>query len=77
MAVDVAGNVYVALRNNSTITKIPFGGGTPIQIGSGLSRHTCSGVDIAGNVYVADYGEQLGKKNTRQRRFNRDNRHWL
>jgi len=62
VAVDAAGNVYVALRNNTTITKIPFGGGPTVQIGSGLSAPYGVAVDATGNVYVADYGSNTVKE---------------
>src|ERR1700733_10281630 len=56
VAVDAAGNVYVADNRNNAIKKIPAGGGTPVAIGSGFAFPDGVAVDAAGNVYVADTG---------------------
>jgi len=37
VAVDAAGNVYVADAGNSAVKIIPVGGGSPVVIGSGFS----------------------------------------
>jgi sugar lactone lactonase YvrE len=56
VAVDGAGNVYVADSGLTALLKFPAGGGDPVNVGSGLSNP--SGVAIAGNgdVYIADTG---------------------
>ena len=50
IAVDAAGNVYVACHDDGTVKKIPGGGGTPVVIGSGFNSPTSVAVDAAGNV---------------------------
>jgi len=62
VAVDVAGNVYIADKGNNAIKKIPAGGGAIVTLGSGFSGPTGVAVDDAGNVYVADRGHNLVKK---------------
>ncbi|WP_295673405.1 cadherin-like beta sandwich domain-containing protein, partial [uncultured Mucilaginibacter sp.] len=62
VAVDGAGNVYVAENGNNAIREIPAGGGGVITIGSGFITPTGVAVDAAGNVYVADYGNNAVKK---------------
>jgi gliding motility-associated-like protein len=54
VAVDAAGNVYVADTLNRAVYKIPVGGGAPVTIGSGFVGPNGVAVDAAGNVYVAD-----------------------
>ena len=56
VAVDAAGNVYVADRGNDLVKKIPAGNGTPVTVSSGFSQPYGVAVDAAGDVYVADYG---------------------
>ena len=55
VAVDGAGNVYVADSNAAAVGKIPPVG-TQTTIGSGFSDPVGVAVDGAGNVYVADMG---------------------
>jgi sugar lactone lactonase YvrE len=55
VATDSAGNVYVAY-GNGTVYRTPNSGGTPVQIGSGLTTPHQVAVDGAGNLYVADSG---------------------
>lgn len=77
MAVDLAGNVYVADRNNHRIRKITSGGLVSTLAGSGsaafangqgtsASFNTPWGVavDSAANVYVGDVGNSLIRKIT-------------
>jgi serine/threonine protein kinase, bacterial len=69
IAVDAAGNVYVADYGNNLIRKISAGGGVTTVAGSGVagladgtgtaaSFNGPAGIalDAAGNLYVADYG---------------------
>jgi sugar lactone lactonase YvrE len=55
VATDSAGNVYVAYRNG-TVYRTPNGGGTPVEIGSGLGAPHQLAIDGAGNLFVADSG---------------------
>jgi sugar lactone lactonase YvrE len=52
---DSAGNVYIAY-SNGTIYRTPNGGGTPVEVSSGLSTPHQVATDGAGNLYVADSG---------------------
>jgi len=54
VAVDTAGNVYVADNGNHMVKKIPVAGGTPVILGSGFNGPYALAVDAAGNVYAAD-----------------------
>ena len=56
VAVDAAGNVYVADSTNKKVKKIPAGNGTPVIIGTGFNLPYGIAVDAQGVVYVADYG---------------------
>lgn len=62
VAVDAAGNVYVADYGNNLVKKIPVGGGAPVNIGSGFNHPTGLAVDVAGNVYVSEADNNLVKK---------------
>ncbi len=62
MAVDAAGNVYVADEANSLVKKIPAGGGTPVSIGTGFLNPRAVAVDAVGNVYVGDDGNNVLKE---------------
>jgi len=53
IAVDAAGNIYVADYGNEAVEKIPAGGGAPVTLASG-KLFTGVAVDAAGNVYAAD-----------------------
>ncbi|MCO5947050.1 cadherin-like beta sandwich domain-containing protein, partial [Mucilaginibacter flavidus] len=62
VAVDAAGNIYVADYVNDAVKKIPVGGGAPVVIGSGFKTPASVAVDAAGNVFVADAGNNAIKK---------------
>ncbi len=68
MAVDAAGNVYVADFENSAVKEIvAVSGSIPASptvrtLGSGFKNPTGVAVDGAGNVYVADFGNGAVKK---------------
>ena len=55
VAVDTAGNVYVADSGNHRVLKLAAGSNTPTKLSfSGLSDPYDVAVDTAGNVYVTD-----------------------
>ncbi len=56
IAVDAAGNVYIADTANNAVEEFPAGGGAAISLGSKLSGPLGVAVDAAGNVFVADSG---------------------
>ena len=56
LAVDEAGDVFVADIGNKRVVEIPAGGGAPITIGSGFNLPDGVAVDGAGDVFVADNG---------------------
>jgi hypothetical protein len=54
VAVDAAGNLYIADPNNHCVVKVPPSG-TPTNVGTGLVNPQSVVVDAADNVYIADY----------------------
>jgi sugar lactone lactonase YvrE len=54
VAVDGAGDVFIADQNNSRVVEVPAGGGAQVTVGSGLNQPTGLAVDGAGNVFIAD-----------------------
>jgi serine/threonine-protein kinase len=57
VAVDTAGNVYIADYWNNRALKLPAGSNTPVELPfTGLNHPEGVAVDTAGNVYIADYG---------------------
>lgn len=56
VALDNAGDLFIADSGASTVWEIPAGNGAPIAIGSGFNSPKGVALDGAGNVYVADTG---------------------
>ena len=56
LAVDNAGNLYVADATAKAVYKYAGGAGTPITIGGGFTKPTGVATDGGGNVYVVDQG---------------------
>jgi len=56
VALDGAGNVYVADSGLTEALMLAAGGGAPQPVGSGLVNPSGIAVDSAGNVYIADIG---------------------
>jgi DNA-binding beta-propeller fold protein YncE len=54
VAVDAAGDVFIADTYNSRVVKIPAGGGAQTTVGSGLNMPGGVAVDGAGDVFIAD-----------------------
>jgi len=54
VAVDGAGNVFIADRGNSRVVEVPAGGGAQTTVGSGLDQPAGVAVDGAGDVFIAD-----------------------
>ena len=58
LAVDAAGDVFIADSQNDRIVEIPVGMGTPVTVGSGLGTTAGVAVDGAGNVFIVDAGNK-------------------
>jgi sugar lactone lactonase YvrE len=56
VAMDGAGNVYIADTFNNRIVKLPAGGGAQTTVGTGLSLPSGIAIDGAGDVIVAQVG---------------------
>jgi sugar lactone lactonase YvrE len=56
MAVDAAGNVYIADEGNNRVVEVPANGGAQTTIGTGLFGPYGVALDGSGNVYIADEG---------------------
>jgi sugar lactone lactonase YvrE len=57
VAVDGAGDVFIADNNNSVVVEVPAGGGAQITVpASGLLYPRAVAVDGAGDVFIADQG---------------------
>jgi len=62
VAVDGAGNVYIADTSNNLVKEwTPASNTVTSLVSSGLSDPTGVAVDGAGNVYIANYGGPIGK----------------
>jgi gliding motility-associated-like protein len=62
LAIDAAGNTYVAAVGSTSIIKTLASNLTTVNIGSGFSNPWGVAVDAAGNVYVADSGNNAVKE---------------
>jgi len=56
LAVDAAGNVFIADNGNNRVLKIPASGGAQTTVGSGLLYPMGLAADGAGNLFIADSG---------------------
>ena len=56
VAIDAAGNLFIADAGANTVYEIAPGSTTPVALGSGLSAPRGVAVDGAGNIFVADTG---------------------
>ena len=56
VAVDGAGDLFVADSANSDVIEVPAGGGAQITLGSGLNSPQGLAVDGAGDLFIADAG---------------------
>ncbi len=56
VAVDAAGNTFVADPTGNAVYEYPAGGADPVSIGSNLSVPTGVAVDPAGNVFIVNQG---------------------
>jgi hypothetical protein len=56
VALDVAGDLFIADSGASKVWEVPTGNGTPVAIGKGLSAPEGVAADGVGNVYIADTG---------------------
>jgi hypothetical protein len=54
VAVDGAGDVFIADSGNSRVVEVPAGGGAQTTVGSGLSYPFGVAVDEAGDVFIVD-----------------------
>jgi sugar lactone lactonase YvrE len=54
VAVDGAGDVFIADTLNNRVVEVPAGGGAQTTLGSGLNNPYGVAVDGAGNVFIAD-----------------------
>ncbi len=54
VAVDRAGDVFIADAFNNRVVEVPAGGGAQTAVGSGLSQPLGVAVDGAGDVFIAD-----------------------
>ena len=58
IAMDGAGDVFIADDTNEEVIKVPVGGGTQTTVGSGLKYPTAIAVDGAGDIFIADPSNQ-------------------
>ena len=56
LALDAAGDVFVADTGNNRVVEVPAGGAVPTLLGAGLNQPSSVAVDGAGNLYISDTG---------------------
>ncbi|HUE03259.1 MAG TPA: Ig-like domain repeat protein, partial [Bryobacteraceae bacterium] len=56
VAVDAAGDVFIADSGNNRVVELPAGGGPQTTVGSGLKQPSGVAVDGAGDVFIGDSG---------------------
>jgi len=56
IALDGAGDIFIADPSNQRVVKVPAGGGPQTTVGTGLSKPFKVTVDGAGNVFIGDIG---------------------
>jgi sugar lactone lactonase YvrE len=56
LALDAAGNLYIADTGNGRVIEVPANGGEATKVGAGFSSPGGVAVDGAGNLFVADTG---------------------
>jgi sugar lactone lactonase YvrE len=56
VAVDLAGNIYIADSTNGVVTEVPANGGAQTNVVTGLNTPYGVAVDAAGDIFVADAG---------------------
>ncbi len=61
VAVDAAGNIYIADPNVANITKMPADGSGQTTLGSGITEPNAVTVDASGNLYVVDANNKTVK----------------
>jgi sugar lactone lactonase YvrE len=54
LAVDAAGDVFIADDRHNRVVEVPAGGGAQFTVGSGLNYPTGVAVDGAGDIFIAD-----------------------
>ena len=54
VAMDGAGDVFIADTDNNRVVEVPAGGGAQITVGSGLSYPFGVAVDGAGDVFIVE-----------------------
>ena len=54
VAVDGAGDVFIADSDNNRVVEVPAGGGAQTTVGSGLNYPSGVAVDGVGDVFIAD-----------------------
>jgi hypothetical protein len=55
VAVDGAGDIFIADSGNNRVLEVPAGGGAQTTVGSGLSGPSAVAVDGAGDIFIADF----------------------
>ncbi len=59
VAMDGAGDIFIADSDNSRVVEVPAGGGPQTTVGSGLLYPSGVAVDGAGDVFIADYDNRV------------------